>query len=41
MQKSEVSSDLAIEHGLSEEEYCRILSPINIDLNIIKIFDIF
>ncbi len=40
MQELEVIFNLAKEHGLSGEEYYRILSPINIDLNIIKIFNI-
>ena len=38
MKEPEVTLKLAIEHGLNEEEYNRILSPINIDLNIIEIF---
>lgn len=38
MKESEVTLELAIEHGLNEEENNRILSLINIDLNIIEKF---
>ncbi len=38
MKEPEINLDLAIEYGLNEEENNRILSPINIDLNIIENF---